>query len=92
MTSLKALRLRRLLAAPELVVVNLVDRALHSLALALFSEYPLLDDPLAAPDDPPVRRRARALLRDSRRLRRRLRAFRRAVQRGLNEPHPDLPF
>ena len=51
----------RLLAAPEIIVVDLLDSALHALRLALFAEHPLLDDPLTE-NDPPVQRRARACL------------------------------
>jgi hypothetical protein len=75
--------LLRLIAAPELVVVDLVSSALSGLRLALLAEHPLLDDDSAAPDDPPVRRRARTLLRHAERLRRALRAYRReALSQG----------
>ncbi len=85
--------LRRLLAAPEIVVVDLVDSSLNALRLALLAEHPLLDDDLAAPDDPPVQRRARALLRRAVRLHRALAAYRRAVDHVLREPpRDDVPF
>jgi hypothetical protein len=85
--------LRRLLIAPEIVVVDLVDHALTALRLALLAEHPLLADDLAAIDDPPVQGRARALLRHAVRLRRSLRAYRREVRRVLRElPHNNLPF
>jgi hypothetical protein len=85
--------LRRLLAAPEIVVVDLVDSSLSALRLALLAEHPLLDDDLAAPDDPPVQRRARALLRRAARLRRALDAYRREVDHVLRElPRDDVPF
>ena len=85
--------LRRLLAAPEIVVVDLVDSSLNALRLALLAEHPLLDDDLAALDDPPVQRRARALLRHAARLRRALDAYRRAVDHVLRKPPPDdVPF
>lgn len=85
--------LGRLLAAPEIIVVDLVDAALRALRLAMFAEHPLLDDDMAAPDDPPVRRRARQLLRHADRLRRGLDAYRREVDLVLREPaETDLPF
>ena len=85
--------LGRLLAAPEIIVVDLVDSALGALRLALVVEHPLLDDDLGAPDDPPVRRRARQLLSHAERLRRGLDAYRREVDLVLREPdEKDLPF
>ena len=87
--------LARLLAAPEIIVIDLVDAALHALRLALLAEHPLLDDDLAAPDDPPVQRRARQLLRHADRLRRGLVAYRREVARVLRDGDDndnDLPF
>ena len=86
-------QLRRLVVAPEIVVVDLADHALTALRLALLAEHPLLDDDLAAADDPPVQRRARALLRIAIRLRRALRAYRREVHDVLRDiPRSDLPF
>jgi hypothetical protein len=85
--------LHRLLIAPELVVVDLAGHALSALRLALLVEHPLLDDDLAAPDDPPVQRRARRLLRIALRLRRALDDYRREVERVLHErPRDDMPF
>lgn len=85
--------LRRLLLAPEIVVVDLLDHALHALRLALLAQHPLLDDSLHAPDDPPVQARARALLRRATRLRRALHAYRRAVHRIHRvRQDDDLPF
>ena len=82
----------RLLAAPELVVVDLLHAALAALRLALLAEHPLLDDPLPE-NDPPVQRRARAVLRSARRLQRALRHYRRAVDDALKQPDdPQLPF
>jgi ParB-like chromosome segregation protein Spo0J len=82
----------RLLAAPELVVVDLLDSALSALRLALLAEHPLLDEPLTE-NDPPVQRRARAILRSARHLRCALRHYRRAVDQVLNQPDdPQLPF
>jgi hypothetical protein len=83
---------RRLLAAPEIVVVDLLHSALSALRLALLAEHPLLDDPLTE-NDPPVQRRARAVLRSARHLRRDLRHYRRAVDEVLSQPDdPQLPF
>ncbi len=82
----------RLLAAPEIIVVDLLDSALAALRLALLAEHPLIDDPLSE-NDPPVQRRARAALRSARHLQRALRHYRRAVDQVLNQPdEPQLPF
>jgi hypothetical protein len=72
---------------------ELVDAALVALRSALLAEHPLLDDDLGAPDDPPVRRRARQLLRHADRLRRGLAAYRREVEHVFREvDETDLPF
>jgi hypothetical protein len=85
--------LKNLVAAPELVVVDLVDHSLHALRLALLAEHPLLDDDSSAHDDPPVQRRARRLLRRAEDLRRALNAYRFHVGRVLSKwDQPDLPF
>jgi hypothetical protein len=85
-------QLRRLLVAPELVVVDLAGHALAALRLALLAEHPLLDGDLAD-DDPPVQRRARVVLEHAARLRRALDAYRREVHRVLRElPGDDMPF
>ena len=84
-------RFHRLLAAPEIVVVDLVDTALSALRLALLTEHPLLDGN-PTDDDPPVRRRAHAVLRAAARLRRALRAYRRTVDAVLDQPDDQLPF
>jgi len=82
----------RLLAAPEIIVVDLLDSALTALRVALLVEHPLLDGP-PTEDDPLVRRRARAVLRSARHLRRALRAYRRTVHETLQQPDdPQLPF
>jgi len=83
-------RLARPIAAPEVVVVDLLDSALSALRLALLVEHPLLDGP-PTDDDPPVRRRAHAVLRASLRLRRALRAYRRTV-RDVLRADDSLPF
>ncbi len=83
-------------AAPELVVVGLVDTALAALVLALTLEHPSLE----SPDDPwttgpPTLRRAHRLVRAARRLRHDLDAYRLAVDRALRvarEPPDGLPF
>jgi hypothetical protein len=85
--------LHRLLCAPEIVVVDLVDSALRALRLALLAEHPLVNDPLAARDDASVARRARAILRAAARLRRALRAYRCEVDRVLRDVrNDDVPF
>jgi hypothetical protein len=85
--------LHRLLIAPEIIIVDLADHALRALALALLAEHPLIEDESAAHDDAPVQRRARALLRRARALRRALDDYRTQVERVLRPPdEPDLPF
>jgi hypothetical protein len=85
--------LHRLLCAPEIVVVDLVDSALRALRLALLAEHPFADDPLATPDDPPIRRRARAILTIAARLRRALQDYRREVDHVLRDlRNDDIPF
>jgi hypothetical protein len=85
--------LRRLLAAPELIVVDVVDSALDALRRALVVEHPSADDPRAAQDDSPVRRRARRALRIAGRLRRALALYRRSVDHALcDPPDDDIPF
>jgi hypothetical protein len=85
--------LHRLLIAPEIIVVDLADHALRALALALLAEHPLIEDESAAHDDAPVQRRARALLRRARALRRALDDYRTQVERVLRPPDElDLPF
>jgi hypothetical protein len=85
--------LHQLLVAPELVVVNLLDHCLDALRLAMLAEHPLLDDELDARDDPPVQRRARALLHHGKRLHCALDAYRREVQAVLRDDSTDdIPF
>ena len=86
-------QLHRLLVAPEFIVVDLADHALHALGLALLAEHPFIDDESAAHDDAPVQRRARTLLRRARALRRALDQYRTQVERVLRPPdESDLPF
>jgi hypothetical protein len=83
-------------AAPELVVVDLVDHALAALVLALTLEHPSIE----SPDDPwtsgpPTLRRAHRLAHAARRLRHDLDAYRLALHRALgvdHEPPDGLPF
>jgi hypothetical protein len=84
--------LRRLLFAPEIIVVDLADAALVALERALRVEHPLLDAPPPI-EHPPVRRHARAVLRHALRLRLALRRYRRLVHHVLREAEqPDSPF
>jgi hypothetical protein len=85
-------QLHRLLIAPELIVVDLADAALIALERALCVEHPLLDAPPPT-EHPPVRRRARDVLRRVGRLRASLRGYRRVVQDILREAEQrDSPF
>jgi hypothetical protein len=84
--------LHRLLFAPEIIVVELAEATLVALERALHVEHPLVD---ATPptEHPPVRRRARAVLRSARRLRDALHNYRYAVDLVLREnSDDDLPF
>jgi hypothetical protein len=83
---------RRLLIAPEIIVLDVVDAALLALERALVLEHPLVRDP-ASDDDPPVRRRARVVLRSAARLLRDLRRYRDVVRDILREAdQDDTPF
>ncbi|HXX69176.1 MAG TPA: hypothetical protein VEK07_18470 [Polyangiaceae bacterium] len=82
----------RLLFAPELIVLELVDAALIALERALCVEHPLVDAPPPT-EHPPVRRRASAVLRRADRLRDALRGYRRVVDDVLREAEErDSPF
>jgi hypothetical protein len=82
----------RLLFAPELIVIELVDAALVTLERALCVEHPLVDAPPPT-EHPPVRRCASAVLRRADRLRSTLRAYRRVVDDILREAEDrDSPF
>jgi hypothetical protein len=75
---------RRLLFAPELIVLDVADAALLALERALLLEHPLLKNP-ASDDDPLVRRRARRVLRAAAHLLRALRSYRVVVLRLLRD-------
>jgi hypothetical protein len=82
----------RLLIAPEMIVVELVDAALVALERALRLEHPLVDAPPPT-EHPPVRRLASVVLRHADRLRSSLRAYRRVVNDILREAEQrDSPF
>lgn len=85
-------QLRRLLLAPEIIVVDLADAALSALRRAMFVEHPTVTE-LPDADHSDVLRRAATVIHHAARLRRALRAYRRAVDRVLQaEPRDDLPF
>ena len=83
---------RKLLFAPELIVLDVADAALLALEKALVLEHPLVRSP-ASDDDPIIRARARNVLRPAARLRRALRSYRLAVLDVLrdDDTNPD-PF
>jgi hypothetical protein len=82
----------RLLAARELVVVDLTDAALVALLTALELEHPTLEHPPFS-GGPPTLRRARTVIRLAQRLRDTLDRYRRAVDAALVEPtDDDIPF
>jgi hypothetical protein len=83
---------RRLLCAPELIVLDVADAALLALERALVLEHPLVKNP-DSDDDPLVRRRARHVLRAAARLLRALRSYRAVVLSILREAESvDDPF
>ena len=85
-------QLRRLLIAPEILVIDVTVASLVALERALLLEHPLLNAPPSA-DDPVVRARARALLRRASRLRRDLRLYRGVVHAIASEvDHDDRLF
>jgi hypothetical protein len=84
--------LRRLLIAPEVIVLDVTCAALVALERALLLEHPLLHAPPSA-DDPLVRQRARSVLRRAARLGRELRVYRSVVETILREDdQDDAPF
>jgi hypothetical protein len=84
--------LRRLLIAPEIIVLDLTAAALLALERALLLEHPLLHAPPSA-DDPLVCERARSVLRRASRLRHALRVYRGVVETILREAdQDDSPF
>ena len=84
--------LRRLLGAPEIIVVDLADASIAALRRAILVEHPTLHESSAAHGSP-VLRRAAGVLRSAARLRRALQAYRNAVNIVLTEPAADdLPF
>lgn len=83
--------LRRRIAAPELLVVDVAEAALVALLRALGAQHPTLGDP--DHDDPPSLRRAHTVHRTAQRLRRELRRYTLAVDDALFLSHDhDLPF
>jgi len=83
---------RRLLIAPEIIVLDLAQASLRALERALLLEHPLLHAP-HSDDDPIVRHRARSVLRHASRLRRALRAYRGVVEVILHQADlDDAPF
>jgi hypothetical protein len=83
--------LRRLLIAPEIIVVDLTDAALAALHRALLVEHPTLGE-FPSDEQTGVRRRAALVLHAAARLHRALLAYRRAVEPILRELPPDEPF
>jgi hypothetical protein len=83
----------RLLAARELVVVDLTDAALVALLAALELEHPTLEHPPFS-GGPPTLRRARSVIRLAQRLRNTLEHYRCAVDAALvfASKDDDIPF
>jgi hypothetical protein len=83
--------LRRLLIAPEIIVVDLTDAAIHALRRALLVEHPTLGE-FPSDEQSGVRRRAALVLHAASRLHRALHAYRCAVEPALRELPADDPF
>jgi hypothetical protein len=81
----------RLLAARELLVLDLADATLVTLLTSLELEHPTLVEPSLS-RAPPTLRRARSLVRGAQRLRDDIERYRHAVDAALSEPDDDLPF
>ena len=83
----------RLLAARELVVVDLTDAALVALLTALDLEHPTLEHPPFS-GGPPTLRRARTVIRLAQRLRNTLESYRCTVDAALvfESNDDDIPF
>ncbi len=83
--------LRRLLIAPEIIVVDLTDAALTALRRAILVEHPSLGE-FPSDEQSGVRRRAALVLHAAARLHAALEAYRRAVEPVLREPPTNDPF
>jgi hypothetical protein len=82
----------RLLAAPEIIILDLADSTLGAAIRALELEHPTLAEPPFR-GGPPTLRRARNLVRLATRLRAELALYRDAVDAALTDPEPDeWPF
>jgi hypothetical protein len=87
-----AAQLRRLLLAPEIIVVDLAEAALAGLRHALLIEHPTVTE-FPDAEQSPILLRAAVVLRSAARLRRALRAYRRAVEPVVDDTErDDLPF
>lgn len=85
-----ASELRRLLLAPELVVVDLAAATLVALRRAILVEHANADQP--SPGDAELRRCATNVLRATANLRKEMRAYRRAAHTARFMVDDDLPF
>lgn len=87
--------LAELRAAPELVVVDVLARALDGVLVALRAQHPTLDEP-TGPDEPPTLRRARRVASAAAKLAAQLAAYRLAVRAALaplpSADYDDIPF
>ncbi|MEJ7729170.1 MAG: hypothetical protein WKG00_36560 [Polyangiaceae bacterium] len=85
-------KLRRLVLAPELLLVDLTDAGLVALRQALRVEHPTVDAFPAAQGSQLLCQAAR-VLRAVTRLRRELTRYRAAVDQAIRQPPPDdFPF
>lgn len=78
--------------APETIVVDLADAALAALRRAILLEHATVAE-FSTAQDSPILVRTSAVLHSATRLRRDLRAYRRAVDRVIAKPNSDAaPF
>jgi hypothetical protein len=85
----------RLVQAPEMAVLRVLDEALEAACFALFAEHPSLVTEDARRDDPATLRLAQQLIRRAALMQRDLRRYAAAVDDALRRPDSgdlDLPF
>jgi hypothetical protein len=85
----------RLVQAPEMAVLRVLDEALEAACFALFAEHPSLVTEDARRDDPATLRLAQRLIRRAALMQRDLRHYAAAVDDALRRPDSgdlDLPF
>lgn len=85
----------RLVQAPEMAILRVLDETLDAACFALFAEHPSLVMEDARRDDPPTLRLAQRLIRRAALLSRDVHRYAAALDDALRRPEsddPDLPF